>query len=132
MVTSSDNKIFYCSYVVLLSGIIQVCFQVPHVEGRSFMPEKGISTMDIEQPRLPFLTTYITGAVLTQAYPSEKGFFLTLWLLPWSVLVCSWLRWVEWGFSEERRQYWAETSDIFLHFSSYFFCEVCPGSLSPL
>lgn len=50
MVTSSDNKIFYCSYVVLLIHISQVCFQVPHVEGRSFMPEKGISTTDIEQP----------------------------------------------------------------------------------
>ena len=84
MVTSSDNKIFYCSYVVLLIGIIQVCFQVPHVEGRSFMPEKGISTMDIEQPSLPFLMTCIMGAVLTQAYPSEKGF--------WASLVAQWLR----------------------------------------
>lgn len=51
----------------ILIDIIQVCFQVPHLKRRFFMPEEGISAMDTEKPILSFLMICLKGTVLIEA-----------------------------------------------------------------
>ena len=66
MVTSSDKKYFIIVMLFILIDIIQVCFQVPHLKRRFFMPEEGISAMDTEKPILSFLMICLKGTVLIE------------------------------------------------------------------